>query len=172
MRRLTNEDFSRLVEKYERLVYTVCFQFVRDSALAEDLAQETFLSAYTHREDCPADCYKPWLARIAANKARDYLKSAYRRRVVAADDDTLAVLPAACAEPPPEALVISRAEAARARDAILALREPYKKAAALFFLEEKSVEEIAGLLHRPAKTVHTQIYRARQLLHNALKGSE
>ena len=42
----TNEMFSGLVEQYERLVYTVCFQLVRDAAAAEDLTQEAFLSAY------------------------------------------------------------------------------------------------------------------------------
>ena len=31
----TNETFSGLVEQYERLVYTVCFQLVRDAAAAE-----------------------------------------------------------------------------------------------------------------------------------------
>lgn len=151
-------------------MYTICYQLVHDSALAEDLAQETFLAAYTHREDCPAENYKPWLARIAANKARDHLKSAYHRRVLAAEDDTLAVFPALYTEPPPEELVLTRDEAARARDAILALKEPYHKAAVLFFLEEKSVAEVAAALGRPTKTVHTQLFRARQLLQRAVKG--
>ncbi len=158
------------MQRYERLVYTICYQLVHDSALAEDLTQETFLAAYTHREDCPAEHYKPWLARIAANKARDHLKSAYHRRVRAAEDDTLAVFPTLYTEPPPEELVLTRDEAARARDAILALKEPYHKAAVLFFLEEKSVAEVAKALGRPVKTVHTQLFRARQLLQRAVKG--
>ena len=48
---MTKEEFSRLVLQYEKLVYTICFQLTRDAAAAEDLAQETFLSAsvsYTH----------------------------------------------------------------------------------------------------------------------------
>ena len=36
-------------------------------------------------------------------------------------------------------------------------------------LEEKSVDEIASALRRPPKTVHTQIYRAKQLLQNAIE---
>lgn len=166
---LTNDEFTELVQQYERLVYTICYQFVRDSALAEDLAQETFLAAYTHRGDCPAEHYKPWLARIASNKARDYLKSAYHRRVLAAEDDTLAVLPTAYTEPPPEELMLKRDEASRAKQAILDLKEPYRQAAILFFLEEKSVNEVAGALDRPVKTVHTQLFRARLLLQRALE---
>ena len=51
---MTREDFSALVVQYERLVYTICYQLVRDSATAEDLTQETFLSAYLHQESLPA----------------------------------------------------------------------------------------------------------------------
>ena len=51
---MTKEAFSRLVEQYERLVYTICFQLVRDAAAAEDLTQDTFLAAYLHRDTMPA----------------------------------------------------------------------------------------------------------------------
>ena len=51
---MTKEQFSELVSQYERLVYTVCFQLVRDAAAAEDLTQETFLSAWLHRDTVPA----------------------------------------------------------------------------------------------------------------------
>lgn len=167
---MKQEEFARLVQQYERLVYTICYQFVGDPQLAEDLAQETFLSAYTHRGDCPPGSYKPWLARIAANKAKDYLKSAYRRRVSASEDDAFETLAHTGKDPPPEELVLTRDEAARAKAAILALKEPYHQAAVMFFLEERDIGEIAAVLHRPPKTVHTQIYRARILLRDALKG--
>ena len=50
---MTKEEFSRLVLQYEKLVYTICFQLTRDAAAAEDLAQETILSAYLHKEKLP-----------------------------------------------------------------------------------------------------------------------
>ena len=53
MSMMTKDQFSDLVVRYERLVYTICFQLVRDAAAAEDLTQETFLSAYLHRESIP-----------------------------------------------------------------------------------------------------------------------
>ena len=52
---MTKEAFSSLMRQYERLVYTICFQLVRDAAAAEDLTQETFLSAYLHRDSIPQD---------------------------------------------------------------------------------------------------------------------
>ena len=151
---MNNEQFTHMVQQYERLVYTICYQFTRDHQLAEDLTQDTFLSAYNHRDDCPADNYKPWLARIAANKAKDHLKSAYHRRVQAAE-------------------AIDRDSALRIQREIRALKEPYHMVSVLYFLEENSIEEIARRLDRPPKTVHTQLYRAKQMLKTALeRGTE
>ena len=48
------------------------------------------------------------------------------------------------------------------------LEEPYHKVAKLYFLEERSVDEIAEILGRPRKTVETQVYRARQKLQKML----
>lgn len=167
---MTNEEFTRLVERYERLVYTICYQFTQDRQLAEDLAQETFLAAYSHRDDCPPDSYKPWLARIAANKAKDHLKSAYSRRVQATEDESLALAPDF--SPQPEDIALDHDAAERIRGQILALKEPYHRAAVLYFLEQRSVEEIARQLDRPPKTVHTQLYRAKQLLRKTLEGRD
>ena len=129
----TTERFSQLVEQYERLVYTVCFQLVRDAAAAEDLTQETFLSAYLHRASMPEGYERQWLARIAANKAKDYLKSAWHRRVNAPGDEILA-LSGAPPESQPERQLSERAGAEELRELILALREPYRQVCILFFL--------------------------------------
>ena len=72
---MTNAQFAGLVEQYQRLVYTVCYQLVQDHQLAEDLTQDTFVSAFTHMDSCPPEHYKPWLARIAANKKSEAKRS-------------------------------------------------------------------------------------------------
>ena len=86
---ITNESFSRLVQQYEPLVYTICFQLVRDAAAAEDLTQDTFLSAYIHRSSMPPGYERQWLGRIAANKAKDHLQSAWKRRTLLPGDEAL-----------------------------------------------------------------------------------
>lgn len=162
---MTNESFSDLVGQYEKLVFTVCFQMVRDEQEAQNLSQETFLSAYRNIDRCPPENYKPWLCRIAANKAKDYLKSAYARRVSAPGDEVLDALPARAG---PEELLLAAEGESRIRERILALPEPYHKVSALYFLEETPVEDIARLLKRPKKTVQTQLYRAKQILRGEL----
>ncbi len=95
---MTREDFSALVVQYERLVYTICYQLVRDAATAEDLTQETFLSAYLHQERLPAGYEQQWLGRIAANKAKDHLQSAWNRKTVLPGEQAIPVGLAPAAE--------------------------------------------------------------------------
>lgn len=164
---MTREEFSALVVRYERLVYTICFQLVHDAAAAEDLTQETFLSAYLHRETMPEGYERQWLGRIAANKAKDHLQSAWNRRTVLPGDREL---PPGLA-PPAEEEALRRCGAADITAAIGELREPYGPVCRLCLLEEKSPEEAALALGRPVKTIHTQLSRGKRLLREKLERS-
>lgn len=168
---MTNLQFSKIVRQYQALVYTVCYQLVQDHQLAEDLTQETFLAAYTHMDSCPPERYKPWLIRIASNKATDHLRSAWHRKVTAPGDEGLTLLPreGPSAAPSPEELTLSESGAQAIREMVQNLKEPYLSVSQLYFLEEKTVDEIALLLRRPKKTVNTQLYRAKLLLQQAIK---
>ena len=73
-------------EQYERFVFTICYQLVRDYQEAQNLAQDTFVSAFGHIDRVSEENLKAWLARIATNKAKDFLKSAYRRKVSVSED--------------------------------------------------------------------------------------
>ena len=83
-------EFDRLVQKYQSLVYTICHQLVPDEGDAQDLTQETFLAAWRNMSRCPVGYEKQWLARIASNKAKDYLRSAWARRMNTPGDAVLA----------------------------------------------------------------------------------
>ena len=162
---MTRDRFSELVRQYDRLVYTVCFQLVRDGPAAEDLTQETFLAAYLHQESMPEGYERQWLARIAANKAKDYLQSAWNRRAVLPGDEGI---PPGLA-PPTEEVVLERAGADDIRAAVAELKEPYRPVCRLCLLEEKSPEEAALALGRPVKTIHTQLARGKKLLREQLE---
>lgn len=165
---ISRERFSQLVLQYERLVYTVCFQLVRDAAAAEDLTQETFLSAYIHREAMPEGYERQWLSRIAANKAKDHLQSAWNRRTVLPGEEAL--VPRGLA-PPAEEAVLRRSGIADVQRALRELKEPYRQVCRLCLLEERSPEEAAAALGRPVKTVYTQLSRGKKLLREALERS-
>ena len=156
-------EFDRLVQKYQSLVYTICRQLVADEGYAQDLTQETFLAAWRSMNRCPAGYEKQWLARIASNKAKDYLRSAWARRVNTPGDEVLALEGA----PPgtqPEQQVLDALGEEELTGMILNLREPYCTPCRLVLLEQHTMAEAARLCGRPPKTVEAQVYRAKKML--------
>ncbi len=168
---MTALEFTAMVQQYQGLVYTVCHQLVPDPDTAQDLAQETFLAAWRAIDRCPPGYEKQWLARIAANKAKDHLRSAWVQRVSAPGDEVLALEGA----PPgsdPELRALERAGEEEVRELILHLREPYRTPCRLCLLEEHSIGEAAKLCGRPEKTVSAQLYRAKRMLREQLEQRE
>ena len=158
---MREKDFEAFVLQYEKLVFTVCYQLVKDYGEAQNLTQDTFLSAYQHIDDYQGASYKPWLIRIASNKAKDFLRYAYHRKVETADDwDALPMETQKSAEQE----AVSKDTALLIAEIIRGMEEPYRKVSILYFLEERPLPEIARILDRPPKTIETQLYRARKKL--------
>ena len=73
-------SFALLVERYQRELYHFLVRFMGDRVLADDVFQETFLQV--HQSAAQFDSsrrFRPWLFTIAANKARDMIRSNNRR---------------------------------------------------------------------------------------------
>ena len=160
---MTSLEFGAMVRQYQNLVYTVCHQLVPDEQEAQDLAQETFLSAWRAIDRCPPGYEKQWLARIASNKAKDYPRSAWARRVSIPGDEMLSLHTA----PPtdsPEHQVLEQISAQQLTDMIIGLREPYHTPCCLVLLEGCTAAEAALRCGRPVKTVEAQIYRGKKML--------
>ena len=157
-------DFARLVQQYTNLVFTACYRLVGDYHEAENLTQDTFLGAYLALDRFDSSNYKAWLLRIAVNKAKDYLKSAYIAKTQTMEQETLEAIAPPCLPDSDKLETIDGIERACAQ-----LPEPYREIAQMHYLEGRSFEDIALLLNRPLKTVQTQGYRARDKLRIVLK---
>lgn len=73
-------SFSELVSRYQQELYHFLVRFLGDRASAEDVFQETFLQVHQSADQFdPKRRLRPWLFTIAANKARDLLRSQSRR---------------------------------------------------------------------------------------------
>jgi RNA polymerase sigma-70 factor (ECF subfamily) len=73
-------SFSELVSRYQRELYHFLVRFLGNRAAAEDVFQETFLQVHQSAEQFdPQRRFRPWLFTIAANKARDLIRSQARR---------------------------------------------------------------------------------------------
>src|SRR5437762_4905594 len=72
--------FAQLVERYQRELFHFLVRFLGDRAAAEDVFQETFLQVHQSAAQFdPSRRFRPWLFTIAANKARDLMRSQARR---------------------------------------------------------------------------------------------
>jgi RNA polymerase sigma-70 factor (ECF subfamily) len=73
-------SFAQLVERYQRELFHFLVRFLGDRAAAEDVFQETFLQVHQSADQFDtARRFRPWLFTIAANKARDLIRSQARR---------------------------------------------------------------------------------------------
>jgi RNA polymerase sigma-70 factor (ECF subfamily) len=126
-----------------------------DWALAQDLAQETFLRVlgqHACRGDRP---FKPWLYAIATNLARDHFKSAAVRRSITLDDELEAGLVDRSAGPEDQALASERATTLA--EALAALSAEYRATLILRFSNGMSLHEIADTLNIPLGTVKSRL---------------
>lgn len=159
---MNNEErLSMLIDTYQNLVFSVCYKVTSDYFAAEDLAQETFLSAYKNLDTFEGTNEKGWLCRIATNKSIDYLRSA-GRKAVPTDDEFFKQQSET--RDTPEAICLEE----EVRNQLLTycgmLRPPYNEIAKAVYYDELKADEIAKRRNENVKTVQTQIYRARDML--------
>ncbi|MDO5418071.1 MAG: sigma-70 family RNA polymerase sigma factor [Lachnospiraceae bacterium] len=154
--------------QYQNLIYSICYRLTGDYFDAEDLAQDTFLSAYRHLPDFDGENEKAWLCRIATNKCIDYLKRAGRRSVPT-EDVYFSSLPDSRSSPEKEALEHEIQK--RLFESCNQLEPPYRQAALDYYYYEMDINEIAAKTGKNKKTLQTQIYRAKGML-RVLLGKE
>lgn len=153
------EAFSELARRHELSVYNLSLRFMRNSSLAEDMAQEAFLKAYQKIGKFRRESqFSTWLYRIACNVCLSELQKRKRRGEL-----SLAYRP----EPsgPSVAASLPQAEEAELiRKCVAKLPRRYAEAITLFYLQECSYEEVAEIMEIPIGTLKTWLHRARKQL--------
>ena len=155
------EQLSALIDSYQHLVFSICYKMTADYFASEDLAQDTFLAAYSHLQDFDGRHEKAWLCRIATNKCLDYLQSAGRRSIPTED----AGMEETCTyDRTPESALLEEEVRQTLLDRCRSLKPPYDEIAKAYYYDEMDASEIAISKGMKLKTVQTQIYRARAML--------
>lgn len=169
---MTREEIRNIITKYSSFIYRICLNFTQNTADAENLTQETFILAYTHSLPSDENACKAYLTKIAVNKCKDYLKSAYMKRVLL-DPELSFISQKSTSMGIPEKILMEKESLKTIKEHILSLNEPYRNVSILYFLKEKQIREIAEILNRPPNTVSTQLFRAKIILKEKLtKGKE
>ena len=165
--------FELLVIKYQRRITRLAAHMVRDTELAQDIAQETFIRAWRALHQFRGEAqFSTWLHRIAVNTAKRALMNRARSPVltetalqaVREDDETSPLERESISETTPESELAAREIAAAIHDALQALPEDLRRAITLREIEGLSYEDIAQTMNCPIGTVRSRIFRARDAI--------
>jgi RNA polymerase sigma-70 factor (ECF subfamily) len=167
------EAFRPLVQRYQRVAFSVAFRMLGSRADAEDVAQQAFVDAFNaldrFRGEGREHAFSTWLLRIAVNRSKDILKS--KKRTEEPLEHDIQGGEAAFAYDPsnPEANVASGERRERLESALLRVPPKYREVLILKDVEELSYEEIRAILQMPITTLKIRVVRARAMLRDLIE---
>jgi RNA polymerase sigma-70 factor (ECF subfamily) len=149
----------QLYKLYYRNMYNTCLRILNDSAEAEDVMQEAFLSAFEKINTYEGKVsFGSWLKRIVVNRSLDALR---KRKIDLIDIDEKTG-PAANEDQVNEEEIEYKVQ--KVKDAIKQLPDGYRLVLTLYLFEGYDHDEIAEILNISASTSRSQYTRARQKL--------
>lgn len=151
------DAFSELVRRHQHTVYSLALRYMRDPALAEDMAQEAFLKGYRLLRGFRGDCrFSTWMYRVTCSVCLTEIARRRRRGEVALEANA----PEEGATPDPGA----KDSAEIIRRCVTRLPERYATIITMYYLDQAPYEEIAAAMEIPVGTLKTWMFRARKEL--------
>jgi RNA polymerase sigma-70 factor, ECF subfamily len=168
--------FDYLVQKYRRPLVSFMYRMARNSAVAEDLAQEVFLRVYRSRETYEASAkFTTWLYRIATNLAVNHARDTrYERAEVTVsldepDDETGTTLELPDGTLTAEQGMIRRERMLAIRRKVEALPEQQRLAVIMHKYQQMDYKQIAEVLKKSESATKSLLFRAYESLREQLK---
>jgi len=166
------QSFELLLRKYRTPLVNFLYRMVRDTAVAEDLAQEVFLRVYRARQEyAPSAKFTTWMFRIATNLALNSVRDNRHRQMEISMDQTLStgedeqqVLQVPDRAPTVEQELVARSRAEMILRAIHALPEKQRAAVLLHKYQELDYDEIARVLECSESALKSLLFRAYETL--------
>lgn len=168
------EAFRPLVQRYQRVVFSVALRMLGSRADAEDVAQQAFVDAFAALDrfngEGRKNAFSTWVIRIAVNRCKDVLKSKKRTEEplaceVAGDGAMFAHDPR-----DPETHLAESRQRQALEAALLRVPVKYREVLILKDVEELSYEEIRAILRLPITTLKIRVVRARAMVRAHLEG--
>jgi RNA polymerase sigma-70 factor (ECF subfamily) len=173
-RRLKTRDAGAmrdLYDRYGRLVYSLILRMVRNSAVAEDLVQETFLRVWNRIQgfDAERGAMGPWVLTVARNRAIDYMRSADGKMSAGALELDRLEHPGRFCDFEDRALSLDRAR--ELKDAFEKLTPHQRTVLELAYYEGLSQTEMAERMQQPLGTIKSWVRSALKTLREQLTGA-
>lgn len=153
--------FAEIVREHQAMVFSLAAHFLKDSALAEDLAQEVFLQLYQNRAAIKsADHLRFWLRKVTCHRSMDCARRSGPRRTISLEDVPEPVAADMASDP-----LLNR----RLWKLVGSLPERSRMVLILRYQEDLAYQEIAEVMEMPVNTVKSTLERALALLRGKLE---
>ena len=163
------QAFNFIVQRYQSQVLNLSARIIGDRGRAEDVTQETFISAYQAIGRFRGGSLRAWLMRIAANASRDSLRGSQRRPEQSLDESLeSASFQPVSAEPSPEEHAERSELNKELQKAILALSDNQRAVLVLIDVQGFSYEETTESVGASIGTVKSRLNRARRRVRDIL----
>ena len=157
------EAFYKLYKLYSKAMYNVSFRITHDEAEAEDVLQESFISAFNNLERYRGDApFGAWLKRIVVNKAINNLNKRKTEPLPENEDWDIA-------EDEPVYYAPDGFTVERVKKAIDQLPDGYRTVLNLYLLEGYDHQEIGEIMNITESTSKSQLNRAKNKLRELLR---
>jgi len=162
------EAFRWLVERHKDRIFAFAQRMLHSESDAEEVAQDAFVRAWRGLPGFRGEArFGTWLHSIVLRLSLDRLETLRRRRQ--REPDLESSLEPSVEGPDHDA----RLRARKLESLVARLSDAQRVVVTLYYYEERSVEDVARLLHMPENTVKTHLSRARAALREAwLSGDE
>jgi RNA polymerase sigma-70 factor (ECF subfamily) len=162
-------SFAALVERYQRELFHFLVRFLGDRAAAEDIFQETFLQVHQSADQFDLQRrFRPWLFTIAANKARDLMRSQARRptnplqaNISGGDDESGQFIDLMESADPMPGEAMEREELQKVvQKTVEGMPEHLREILLLSYFHQFPYKEISDILGIPLGTVKSRLHAA------------
>lgn len=162
--------FEEVVERYQQVVCAVAFSACGNRALSEDVAQETFVSAWKNIGMLQDHAkLKGWLCSIARNRARDALRKRHREVLTnEGDGESHEFATTEDDAPSPLDNTVSIEQEQRLWHALQGVPDKFREPLVLFYRDGQSVNQVAEDLGLSVAAVKQRLSRGRAALKDSL----
>ena len=151
--------FAQLASRYLPRVINYCVKFTGDARAGEELAQETFLQVWAHRERYVVTSgFAVFLFTVARNRCRNLGRSRVRRRPFELDPMTTADVAHASTDGSQLDVLLDRERQRGVRAALARLPRKLREAVILRFDQGLAYPDIAAIVGRPEATVRSRVF--------------
>ncbi len=153
---MTENEFISTVKKQSRRIYLIALSITQNSSDAEDVMQNVFIKLWKYKKPFNDEEHlNKWLTAVSVNESRDYIRNPFRKRRLPLDDAV-------------NISVLDKTENIDLFRAVMSLDTKDRTIIHLFYYEDMSIADIAGIMKMKETAVKTRLHRARGKLKSIL----